>query len=329
MSPVQSGKRIKTTLNYIGRLAITGLLLFLTFRSVDLAQVQEALREIAVLPLLLALGCLLASNFIASFRWFLIMRKIGFSFGYPFLLASFFKGAFFNQGLPTAIGGDAIRVLDCGREKGTMADAFYGVFIDRIIGMAGLLFLNIGALLINRTLLPAGIYSSLMTIMVLLSLILLALFFVHRIRFLSRIRLLRFISDLSHRYAEVYATPVAILVQTGLSVVNHLMAMVSIFLLGRSVGLDYPISVYLVLVPPVILLTILPISLAGWGVREGAMIGFFLLVGADQTRVLTVSLLFGLLVIITSLPGLFVFLFQKKQSGPTPDILASNGAETP
>ncbi|NOX79829.1 MAG: UPF0104 family protein, partial [Deltaproteobacteria bacterium] len=83
--------------------------------------------------------------------------------------------------------------------------------------------------------------------------------------------------------------------------------------LGVSVGLDYPLTVYLVLVPPVILLTILPISMAGWGVREGAMIGFFLLIGADRSKVLSLSILYGLLALTASLPGLLVYVSQKNR----------------
>jgi hypothetical protein len=86
--------------------------------------------------------------------------------------------------------------------------------------------------------------------------------------------------------------------------------MTAFFVIGTTVGMNFPLQVYLVLVPPVILLTILPISLAGWGVREGAMVGFFLLIGADETMVLTFSILYGLVALVASLPGLVVYLSQ-------------------
>ncbi|MDH4316764.1 MAG: lysylphosphatidylglycerol synthase domain-containing protein, partial [Desulfobulbaceae bacterium] len=77
---------------------------------------------------------------------------------------------------------------------------------------------------------------------------------------------------------------------------------------------DYPLSVYLILVPPVILLTILPISLAGWGVREGALIGLFILIlGADRSKVLSFSILYGLINIAVSLPGLYFYLNDKNK----------------
>ena len=60
--------------------------------------------------------------------------------------------------------------------------------------------------------------------------------------------------------------------------------------------------------PPALVLTVIPISVAGWGVREGALIGLFSLIGADKTAVLMMSLLYGLTLIIVSLPGLVTYL---------------------
>ncbi len=76
-------------------------------------------------------------------------------------------------------------------------------------------------------------------------------------------------------------------------------------------GLSYPFFVYLVLVPPALLLTVLPVSLAGWGVREGALVGLFVLIGAPRATVLTCSLLYGFNNLVASLPGLVVYLRQR------------------
>jgi hypothetical protein len=83
---------------------------------------------------------------------------------------------------------------------------------------------------------------------------------------------------------------------------------------GLSLALDLHLSfqVLLIAVPPVFLLTIVPISLAGWGIREGAMIGIFMLVGADQTKVLAMSILYGLLLIVSALPGSYFWIKSKK-----------------
>jgi glycosyltransferase 2 family protein len=66
--------------------------------------------------------------------------------------------------------------------------------------------------------------------------------------------------------------------------------------------------IYFAIVPPTLVLTVIPVSIAGWGVREGALIGLFSLIGANKTMVLMMSLLYGLTLIVVSLPGLVTFL---------------------
>ena len=62
------------------------------------------------------------------------------------------------------------------------------------------------------------------------------------------------------------------------------------------------------------MLTIAPISLAGWGVRESGMIGLFLLIGANKAQVLSMSVLYGLILLAASLPGLYLFLMSRHKS---------------
>ncbi len=311
MPVLQDTDRQHRPLNYLIKLAITAGLLLLILRSVDLRQASAALLRVSPWFLLLALLLQVGSNLVAAFRWHLIMRRIGFVQPLSFFVKSYFKGAFFNQGLPTSIGGDGLRILDCSRSTGLAEDAFYGVFIDRIVGLAGLLLLNIAALAINPDLLPSRVYFPLLLILSGLALGLVLLFFLRKFRFVMSGRYLGFLGRLSERYFQVYSTIPSISLQLGLSILTHLLAMTAFFVIGTTVGMDFPLQVYLVLVPPVILLTILPISLAGWGVREGAMVGFFLLIGANETQVLTFSILYGLVALVASLPGLVVYLGQK------------------
>jgi uncharacterized membrane protein YbhN (UPF0104 family) len=299
--------------NYLIKFSISAGLLFLIIRSVN---IEEALVSLSLMPpgiLALALGLQLASTSIASFRWFLIMRRMGSDENILFFLKSYFKGTFFNQGLPTSIGGDGIRILDYSRASGSTLDGFFGVFIDRFAGLAGLLILNICALVLSGDILPPRIRYLLITLLVLLLVALVALLYLRKFRLFTRTRWLGIIGQLSERYYQVYSTPLSVGIQLGLSILIHLCAMTALYLLGIGIDLNYPLAVYLVLVPPVILLTLLPISLAGWGIREGAMVGFFLLIGADRTKVLSFSILYGILVLVHSLPGLWVYLAQKNK----------------
>ncbi|WPD24349.1 MAG: lysylphosphatidylglycerol synthase transmembrane domain-containing protein [Candidatus Electrothrix scaldis] len=298
-------------MQYSLRLLVTGLLLYLILRSIHPREIAAALETTSPTYLLLALLAQLSCLSVAAYRWQLIVSRLGFNASFVFYWGTYFKGAFLNQGLPTSIGGDGARIYDCAKVTGSTEDAFFGVFIDRVIGLAGLLLLNVGALLVNSYLLPRRIYYPLLFILIVLATCLLLLFFLRKFSFFTVGKYLGFLGRLSERYFQVYSSLPALVSQLSLSILIHLFSMGSFFFIGQGVGLDFSLQVYLVLVPPVILLTLLPISLAGWGLREGAMVAFFLLIGAEKSQVLTLSLLYGIVTLVASLPGLAIWLFRK------------------
>ncbi len=288
-------------------------LLALIVSHVDVHEVFGVIAHSKPWLLLPALLIQIGSFLLAAFRWRLIMRALEFEAPLPFYVRAYLKGTFFNQALPTSIGGDALRVLEAGRLGRGKREAFYGVFIDRIVGLLGLMVLNLAAVSYRPLLLQIRPAIHYVIVGVALTGIagVLVLAFLGKLHWLSRNRVTRLLFDLSNRIRAVYHSFRAVSEQLALSVLIHLLAMLAIFLVGLSVGLDYSLLVYLVIVPPVILLTIVPISLAGWGVREGAMIGLFMLIGAQKATVLSMSVLYGLLLIVASLPGMYYFLLAR------------------
>lgn len=295
----------------IVRLLVTVGLFTLIFRSIDVKELLATYKDIV--PRLLMLGIIfqLLSTTLASFRWYLVMQPLGYEQSFGFFLKSYFKGSFFNQGLPTSIGGDAIRVLDVARLGERKRDAFVGVFIDRVLGLVGLLLLNFVVNLFNPHLLPPGLFLAINLLIGLGLLGFVVLYLLQLWHVLARWRLSRFLLRISEHLSVVLNSPKQALVQLLLSVAVHFLSLLAIFLIGRSVELDFSLVTYLVLVPPALLLTLIPLSLAGWGIREGALIGLFTLLGADQVTVLSMSILYGIVLIVASLPGLVVYMKGK------------------
>ena len=98
--------------------------------------------------------------------------------------------------------------------------------------------------------------------------------------------------------------------------------------LGRGLGIHVSLGHFLVLIPPVMLVSMVPVSIAGWGVREGAMVGAlgFVSVGADEA--LALSVLFGLVVMVVGLPGgLIWFLTGKERARPSLSDFAGAATE--
>jgi uncharacterized membrane protein YbhN (UPF0104 family) len=88
-----------------------------------------------------------------------------------------------------------------------------------------------------------------------------------------------------------------------LSVLSFVGFALIVYVLARAMQLDVTVLDCILLVPPVILVTVVPISIAGWGVREGAMVVAFGFIDVPASAAFAVSVLFGLTVAAASLPG--------------------------
>lgn len=311
-SKQQQQKATKLVANYL-KILISILIVGFIAYQIDFSAVSATILQANLFLLFLALLFLIASQALAAYRWNLIMNLLDYQHGFWFYLQSYFKGSLFNQLLPTSIGGDAYRVAEVRLQGGTTSEAFFGVFIDRIVGLIGLLIICILAIFTFKHIFSEMVYYSLISVILLAFIGFFVLLALHKISFLQNYKLTKFFYDLSDRFRRVYKTPKRISQQLFLSILIHFLAITAVFGIGKSVGISEPIGVFLAIIPPAILLTLLPVSFAGWGVREGALVYLFMMIGVDQVLVVAMSLLYGILLIIAALPGLVFYLHSKNK----------------
>lgn len=285
---------------------------YFLFQYVDFDKLIAILAKSHGGIILVALLFQLVSTYIAAYRWRLIMKLLVFDESVSYYVKSYFKGTFFNQVLPSSIGGDAVRIIDLTQKGYDKKDAVYGVFVDRVVGLVGLLVLNLLA-----TVIFYGAFDSNFSMLIILITVagisgFAMLFHLEKIKFLANYKFLNLFHRLAKRLNTLYADRTLLIKHITISVVVHLFSVLTIYALALSIDFHMPFQIFLIAVPPVFLLTIVPISLAGWGIREGAMVGIFMLVGADETKVLAMSILYGLLLIISSFPGSFYWIKSKR-----------------
>lgn len=311
MTDIASEEKITFKWGWLIRIIITITILVLIFRNIEFQAVKNIIIKADLKLLFLAIIFQLLSTLLAGYRWGRVMKKLQFGQKSAFYMGSYFKGSFFNQGLPTSIGGDAVRVLDVAGNGHRKRDAFIGVFIDRILGLSGLLILNLAANFFLPGLLPEKLFL-MINVIVLGGLIgFISFIYIHKIKALYKGRLLTYILRVSEYLNKILHDIRSISFHLVIGVLIHLFSIINIYFVGQSVGLDYDLLTIAVIVPPVILLTLIPISLAGWGIREGAMIGLFGLIGGVAATILSMSILYGIILIIASLPGLYTYLYRK------------------
>ncbi len=129
-----------------------------------------------------------------------------------------------------------------------------------------------------------------------------------RLEFLQRWTPTRHLVATAAVALSILRSPSSFATVFGLSIVIHLLTATAAWCAARSVGADTPLLYALYLVPPVILITVIPISIAGWGLREGAMVAAFSYAGLPQSDGLMVSLLLGASLMVIGIIGGLVWM---------------------
>jgi uncharacterized membrane protein YbhN (UPF0104 family) len=205
-------------------------------------------------------------------------------------------GSFFNQTLPSSIGGDAVRLWLVSRSGAGWRAATYSVLVDRAIGLVALAILIVASLPWSYRLIDnaRGQYALMLVDFGALA---------GGLGFLAFGRLTwgRLAEWLPTRHIHACAVIANKVIFNGwrgarisvLSLAIHVLTVVIAWGVVRSIAAPVSFGQVFLLIPPVILITMLPISIAGWGVREQAMMVAFGYAGLAQADGLVVSLLYG------------------------------------
>jgi len=298
------------------RLAVSAALLGGIAWRVNWAHVWTALTHLRPAYWLAGVGLLLLSQVASARRWQLFARELHFQVSVPRLFVYYLIGMCFNLVLPTSVGGDVVRAwyLDGGQRR--RLAAFAAVFLDRFNGLLVLIALAGLAAALSPQELPVWVYCCVWGIAAGAAAGLAALPLVARLPWLPLPR--------RHQMQTVLLAlraPRAMAEGTVLSVFVQAANIAVVWLLGVALGADVPGIYYWILVPMVSLLTLLPISLNGWGVREWGMFMFLAPLGVEEATALTLSVLWTAVNIAVSLLGGVVYLcgaFPRPGTAPLP-----------
>ncbi len=295
------------------KVLVSGLLIWFVLSKVDLDAAIARLLDVAPAMLALAGVAWIAQMLICAVRWRAVMSSIDAALPYPKVLRLWFIGSFFNQVLPSAVGGDAVRIYMGYRAGLSLSQAINGVMLERVAIVVALVLMVTATqpAFLPRVQGPAAEWM-LPTVLVLLVAALAGVVLLMTLdrlpSSLHRWRLVRGMVALGGDARRVFLTPRALVRSLGWSLIGHANLTLATFLLARGLDLEVTWLDCMAIVPPVLLIMTLPISIAGWGVREGAMVAGFGFIGVPAEGALVLSLLFGLCGIVVSVPGGLLWL---------------------
>lgn len=291
-------------------------LLWLLARGIDLDAVGQQI--IGADPLWLIVAVLLGGAVLpmAAIRWQLVTQAIDAPLTRRDALSITTIGWFFNQTLPSTIGGDAVRIFLAWRTGITKTGAIHGIVLDRLMGLFVVLALATVFLPALLTGLADDFQRWFLVLFILAGYAGYLLLFAMTGTFAARldnIRLVRFARALSQDARNTLLTLSPGLVILVLSVVLQIVQIASVYVIALALGLDVSFAAVMIALPAVLLVSSLPISLAGWGVREQSMVLALGAMGVAAPDALAISVLVGLSWIIIGLPGALVWLGYRRQ----------------
>jgi uncharacterized protein (TIRG00374 family) len=311
---------------------VAGAALYLAFRGENLAEVVDVLLGLNLWIFAGAMGIYIIGQFIFVTRWSLLLKAQSIHIGYWPAFRLHLLGLFYNNCLPGSVGGDLPRAWYVTKHTDKKLEAVLSVFVDRVIGLLGIAIMAFGCYwfipedsreggfnfkfeinIFSRlaeyksVFIWLGAAFAVFIVFMVLNCrgrMLLERGFgivrVHGASVLGKVR--QSIRIYCHKWPAVAGALLLTFCCQGLTIL-------SMWLLGREIGIDVPAKYYFIFFPVSWLLGSVPISIGGLGIMEGWLKVMFMRVGTISSKdALALALCQRLIFLLVSLPGAIIHL---------------------
>ena len=281
-------------------------LLFILVSSVDMAHLVRQLRTARLDYIGLAFGGYLLGQGVSAYRWRLLARPLGFGQPLKTFIAYYFAGMYLNLFAPSVVAGDAGRSYLLARGRARLGAALQSVLADRVSGLVMLVWVSAGGFLLwGPSVLPVELYYGVLataggSLVLWWGLPWLVA------RCMPPGNIVRRAID---RLILPYRTDLALLgCVCGLSVGFHLFQLGLHAVVVAALGLAVPLWYLVLFVPVVQILSALPVSFGGLGIREGGYVLCLALWGIGRDEALAFGLVWSAIVLGANICGGLAFL---------------------
>lgn len=315
--------RARNLLIPVLKAGVSVALLWLLFSRVDMSRLWSVARHASAPWLVAALGLYLAMVLASAWRWGLLLKAQGIELPFSTLTASFLVATFFNNFLPSNIGGDVVRIADTAPAAGSKTLATTVVLIDRGIGLLGLVLMAaVGAtagprLTTASSLGPVMLWAGFGVATMIATPALLMPQGLARL--LQPLRVLHpewvdeRIERLTGALARSRETPGALAGCFAGAVFVQAMLVGFYLAIAHSMHIPIGFAELAVIVPISFIVQMLPVSMNGFGVREATFGFYFSRLGLSLESALLVSFVGAALIMLFSLSGGVTYIVRQRK----------------
>lgn len=301
------------------KLLITFILLWLILAKLELKEVAVMLQKTD--PIQLALAGLLAiiAVILSAYKWQLLLAARGWKLSITALTKIYFVGLFMNNFLPSSIGGDAMRIYQVGKKINNTSESAASVILERVLATLGLAIPVLFALVPNRELL-GQFFSSIIYFFIFCAAL---IFIIMKPSIMSPLKSISWkwwqniiikAREIGVVISSYRAKPRAILKVIFYSIIFQLTIVLINYCLVLGMGIE-GISLWhcILMVPIISAVSMIPVSINGLGIREGAYILLFGPLGLSTSQAITLSMVFFFIVTVISLFGGLIFILEREK----------------
>ena len=307
------------TLRLVATLAVTGLCTAYLVWKIDLSKTLHLLAHAEIGYFFAAVAIMIGSVWPMAWRWQQLLRARGIDDRLSWLTRAYFVAYTAGQLLPTAVGGDAVRIYETARRHtGRGGDVAGSVLLERALGGAATLALAAVGFVLAIGHYPVGPYLWIEGAFVIGTIILAVALFSRSVRPLLAktvplLRLIRLERPIRAAYEGIHGYrdhPGLLLGVFTLTLAVQSVRVLAIWFAGKAVGVDLSPRPYYVMGPLLFLVLLVPFSVNGIAVRESFFVSFLGRLGVGADAAFATGFLFFLVTLCLSLPGVLLLGWQ-------------------
>jgi len=294
------------------------LIIFLLYR-IGVSSLLTTIGSANFFYLLLAFSMVVFGIVISAYKWRLLLAVLDIHIELPTLLSYYFVSMFWRNFLST-IGGEAIKIYYVSKHSGRTVESFTSVFLERGTGLFALLLISVVTLIFGKDV-DVDVGVALVIVVLFTGYLVFLLAWFNGYLFERSMRLFGLLKSIFpiHKIRELresvcmYKTHKKCLVKTlAISLVFQILSVITAaYVISLSLGLRIPLPYFFLFCPIIGMLSMLPISLNGIGVREGAYLFFFTKIGVSDAQSVSMSLIIYAMALVVSLIGGVVYAIKK------------------
>jgi len=279
--------------------------------------VEKQLSQMIIPIFLLAV---IIENFgvaVSAKKWQMLLKMKG--MGIPFLTAwkYYYIGTFFNAFLPTSVGGDAVKAYSISKKLEKREEAFSSVMMDRLTGLVAVLGIGSISLVFGWNMIPRAALIICLPIFALPIVLLAVIFKTEMVEGIIKKPIFEKFGRIREFVERIYASlkeygslkkemvPIILI-----SLFYHLLLITNNYVISISLGLEIPFHYFFIFIPVAEILVFLPVTIQGFGVREGTYVTLFSSINIESAKSFSLGFSDQIVKLIGNVIGGFVYLIH-------------------